>query len=108
MTVRSRCSTGWWHRHRARRYPLPRHQGHRVIGSANHDPRPSPTRRLPDPTRRCIQLSFGDGIHHCIGAPLARIVTPIAFTALLELPSLASVDWCNGRPTPTSGHDNFP
>jgi cytochrome P450 len=35
------------------------------------------------------QLSFGDGIHYCIGAPLARIVTPIAITALLALPSLA-------------------
>jgi cytochrome P450 len=61
-----------------------------VIGSANHDPE-----AFADPDAFRIQrddasqLSFGDGIHHCIGAPLARIVTPIAITALLGLPSLA-------------------
>jgi cytochrome P450 len=61
-----------------------------VIGSANHDPN-----AFADPDAFLIQrddaaqLSFGDGIHHCIGAPLARIVTPIAITALLALPSLA-------------------
>jgi cytochrome P450 len=62
-----------------------------VIGSANHDPS-----AFADPDAFLIQrddatqLSFGDGIHHCIGAPLARIVTPIAITALLELPALAA------------------
>jgi cytochrome P450 len=60
-----------------------------VIGSANHDPN-----AFADPDAFLIQrddtaqLSFGDGIHYCIGAPLARIVTPIAITALLQLPSL--------------------
>ena len=29
-------------------------------------------------------LSFGWGIHHCIGAPLARMEGEIAFNALLE------------------------
>jgi cytochrome P450 len=61
-----------------------------VIGSANHDPSAFAD---PDSFRiqrdDAAQLSFGDGIHHCIGAPLARIVTPIAMAALLELPSLA-------------------
>jgi cytochrome P450 len=35
-------------------------------------------------------LSFGDGIHHCIGAPLVRLVAPVAFEMLLsEFPDLA-------------------
>lgn len=29
-------------------------------------------------------LAFGHGIHHCLGAPLARLQAGIAFTALLE------------------------
>jgi cytochrome P450 len=57
-----------------------------VLGSANHDPAVFTT---PDQfmiTRRNAKahLSFGDGIHRCIGAPLAGLVTPVAFKLLLD------------------------
>jgi cytochrome P450 len=61
-----------------------------VLGSANRDPE-----RFAEPDRFLIrredqgQVSFGDGIHHCIGAPLVRLVAPVAFAQLLELPDLA-------------------
>ena len=61
-----------------------------VLGSANHDPL-----AFRDPDRFNIdrndstQMSFSQGIHHCIGAQLARIVTPIAISQLLELDDLA-------------------
>ena len=63
-------------------------RGDRVIvlqGAANRDParfdRPDELdlRRTDN-----VPLSFGWGIHHCIGAPLARMEGAIAFNALLE------------------------
>jgi len=34
-------------------------------------------------------MSFGGGIHHCLGAQLARLEAELVFTALVErLPSL--------------------
>ncbi|MFC8511776.1 cytochrome P450 [Streptomyces sp. NPDC057257] len=38
-------------------------------------------------------LAFGHGVHHCLGAPLARMEMRVVFPALLErFPSLAPTD----------------
>jgi cytochrome P450 len=55
-----------------------------VWGAANRDPR-----RYEDPDRLDLSrptlrhLSFGNGIHHCLGAPLARQEARAIFTVLL-------------------------
>ena len=57
-----------------------------VIGSADHDPAVfrNPERFLIRRAGNARHLAFGDGIHHCIGAPLARLVAPVAIRMLLE------------------------
>lgn len=60
-----------------------------VVGSANRDAARYPNPDVFDITRQdTTQIAFGDGIHTCIGAPLARIVAPIAIKGLLSLDGL--------------------
>jgi cytochrome P450 len=64
-----------------------------VVGSANRDAAVfGDTAEVLDIDRPEAdrQLSFGDGIHRCIGEPLAKVVAPIALEALMNrLPGLA-------------------
>jgi cytochrome P450 len=56
-----------------------------VIGAGNHD-----LARFPDPERLDVRrpslepLTFGGGVHYCLGAALARAETEIVFRALVE------------------------
>ena len=53
--------------------------------AANHDPRQFERPEELDITRKSNRhLSFGYGIHFCLGAPLARMEAQIAFTDLLQ------------------------
>ena len=71
-----------------------------LISSANRDERVFSDPDTLDLTRApCPHLSFGQGIHHCLGAPLARLEGKIALLRLLEhapnvrLSDRRRVDW---------------
>jgi cytochrome P450 len=62
-----------------------------LLGAANRDPAAYPgDAEALDVSRPGVRaISFGGGIHHCLGAQLARIEAEIAFARLLErLPGL--------------------
>src|ERR1700753_616188 len=75
-----------------------------LLGSANHDPAvyPDHPERL-DITRPNVKpLSFGGGIHFCLGAQLARIEAEIAINTLLRrIPNLRLDDAENPEWRPT-------
>lgn len=57
-----------------------------VVGSANWDETVFAKPASFDISRNAEKmLSFGDGIHRCLGEPLFKLVAPVAFKALLNL-----------------------
>lgn len=57
-----------------------------LVGSANTDDRVFPDPGRVDPHRENAgkHLSFGGGLHHCLGAPLARVQLQEAVTGLVQ------------------------
>jgi cytochrome P450 len=74
-----------------------------IAASANRDPR-----RYDDPDTFDIHrdirhpLSFGQGLHHCLGAALARLEGKVALEEILTRFPDWDVDWANARLAQTS------
>ncbi|MEV7092172.1 cytochrome P450 [Amycolatopsis sp. NPDC051045] len=74
-----------------------------LIGAANRDPATGPAPESFDPAREPARhLAFGQGIHFCLGAPLARLETRIALRELARRrPGLAPAGTPEWNPTTT-------
>ncbi len=74
-----------------------------IVAAANRDPEVYDNPESLDVTRQNIRpLSFGGGIHHCLGAQLARIEGTEAFSELLaRLPNLELDDVVHAQWKPT-------
>lgn len=87
MTSRIALEDMTWHGHTF-------HQGEQVsflLGAANRDPAIFTNPHTLDITRHPNRhLAFSNGIHYCLGAPLARLEGQIAISTLLQrMPNLA-------------------
>ncbi len=93
---------------------VPLEPGQRIVaytGAANRDPR-----RFTDPDSLDLgrgdnaSLSFGGGMHYCLGAPMARLEAQIAFPRLFErLPELRRTEGAERRNSLTiRGFDHLP
>jgi cytochrome P450 len=70
-----------------------------MLGAANRDPRV-----FPDPDRFDVgrdgppPMSFGGGIHYCLGAPLARAEGQVVFDRMLDRFAVIEPAWNGARP----------
>jgi cytochrome P450 family 150 subfamily A5 len=78
-----------------------------VLGAANRDPRvfERPNEFWPDRPNVRQQISFGRGIHSCIGASLARAETRIAIERLLDRTTDIHISEAHHAPDGARGFD---
>jgi cytochrome P450 len=54
-----------------------------LLAAAGHDPEEFDRPETFDPDRKAFRhLSFGKGLHYCLGAPLARLEAAVALSAV--------------------------